>query len=307
MKRNFKEVYEKIYKETKEEIDELKAQNTSKIIKTLLIIVVIVIAMLIASREYKQLRLIIVGAGILISAVSIAIEIDKYKEIYKSKVITTMVHGYSDKLFFSPMSSMTKSEYNSSQFDLGYDEFYTEDEIAGRLEDGSRIKMAQIRTIEETETTDSDGHTQRTRTETFKGMYGFVELKNVIIPNHIEIISNSFFHRYNRSRIEMESSEFEKKYDIIAHDKINATQIFTSDLIEKFIELSKNKRYILQMRIMNSKIYFRFRCGDVFEPPMISSGISFDLLYKYFSIVNLPIEIIEQIIKNAKAIKGEYD
>lgn len=307
MKRNFKEVYEKIYKETKEEIDELKAKNTSKIIIIILIIAVIVIAMLIASREYKQLRLIIIGIGILITSLLVTIEFSKYKTVYKSKVITTLVHEYNDKLFFSPMSSMTKSEYNSSQFDLGYDEFYTEDEISGRLEDGSRIKMAQIRTIEETETTDSDGHTQRTRTETFKGMYGFVELKNVIIPNHIEIISNSFFHRYNRSRIEMESSEFEKKYDIIAHDKINATQIFTSDLIEKFIELSKNKRYILQMRIMNSKIYFRFRCGDVFEPPMISSGISFDFLYKYFSIVNLPIEIVEQIIKNAKAIKGEYD
>lgn len=307
MKKNFKEVYEKIYKETKEEIEELKAKNTSQILIRISIVAVIVIAMLIASREYKQLILIIIGVGILIASLLATIEFSKYKSLYKSKVITTMVNSYSDKLFFSPKSSMTRSEYNSSQFDLGYDEFYTEDEICGRLEDGSRIKMAQIRTVEETETTDSDGHTQTTWTETFKGMYGYVELKSVNISNHIEIISNSFFHRYNRNRIEMESSEFEKKYDIIAHDKINATQIFTSDLIEKFIELSKDKRYILQMKIINSNIYFRFRCGDVFEPPMISSGISFDLLYKYFSIVNLPIEIIEQIIKNAKAINGEYN
>lgn len=303
MKKNFNEVYEKIHKNSKTELDELRKKNTTDVIMLLLIIGVVAFT---TSLIDKALPIIVICMGAIVFITAVARRNNNYRAIYKAKVIKNIVRGYSDNLTYSPVSTISRRDYNYSGFDTNYDDFYTEDEISGKLEDGSIIKMAQISTIVETTTTDSEGNTETTRTETFRGIYGYINIKDVIIPNRIDVTNNSFLKTYDQNRIEVESAEFEKKYDITTINKLNAMQIFTSDLIEKFVTLTAEEKYVLQMRIEGSIIYFRYKCGEVFEPPKLSSGVTFDLLYKYFSIVNFPIEISEQIIENAKAIKGEY-
>lgn len=303
MKNNFNDIYENIYKNSKIELDELKKKNTSEVIMLLLIIGIVTFVIYYIN---KVTAIFVACMGLIVFVTTVARRSYTYRALYKERVIKSIVRGYSNNLEYSPISKMSRREYDRSGFDRNYDYFYTEDEISGKLEDGSTIKMAQIATVEETTTVDSEGNKQTTRTETFRGMYGYIYLNTVLIPNIIEVTNNSLLKTYAQNRIEVESAEFEKKYDITAMDRLNAMQIFTADLIEKFINLNANERYILQMKIEDSIIYFRFRCGEVFEPPKLSSGITFDLLYKYFSIVNFPIEISEKIIENAKAIKGEY-
>lgn len=305
MKNSFNEIYEKIYKTSKEELETLKKKNTRDVIYLLLIIGVIAF---IASFIDRIVPLIVIFMGMICFITFVAIMSTNYKALYKTKVIKTIVKDYSDddNLDYYPISTISRMEYNASGFDIHYDDFHSEDEISGTLEDGSRLKMSQVTTIEETETVDSEGNRQTTRTVTFSGMYGYIKLNDLIIPNRIDVSSNSIFKTYAKNRIEVESAEFEKKYDISALDRLNAMQIFTADLIEKFVDLNSENKYILQMRIEDSIIYFRFRCGNVFEPPSFSTGVNYDLLYRYYSVINFPIEISEEIIKNAKAIKGDY-
>lgn len=194
---------------------------------------------------------------------------------------------------------MSAHDYRRAEFDNLFDKFRTEDEITGSLADGSKIKMAQIATFEEREVRDSEGHIHKEETETFRGLYGIVVLTNPIL-NNINISSNSFLRKYDTARIEVDSAEFEKRYDLYALDKLNAMEIFTSELIEMFINLKKN--YAFELKVFGNCIYFRYRCGEMFEPPALKSGVTFDLLFKYFSIIDFPVGIIEKIIDNNKSI-----
>lgn len=300
MRKNFNDIYEKIHKESKEELDKLKSKNTKDTIMLLLIISILVFTL---NFIDKLIMLITLFFGMIVFITFVAKHSHNFRALYKSKVIQILVNGYSEKLHYYPLSTMTKAEYAASGFDYDFYKMTAEDQINGFLEDGSSIKMSEVTTIKREEYRNEDGTVETREYETFRGLYGYIRLKNPIF-NLIRLKSNSILERYTESRIELESAEFEKKYDLHATNKLEAMQIFTSDLIEKIIKLNYNERCGFELKIEGEMIYFRYRCGEIFEPPTLSSGVDFNLLLKYFSIINFPVEVIETVIENAEHARG---
>lgn len=298
MKVNFNNIYEKIYKASKEELSNIKKKNTKDILMLLMIIGILLLILFFVNKVLMAMALF---SSFIVFIIFVSKKENKFREIYKFEVIRTLVEEYSKDLKFSPLSSLTRREYANSRFDINFDRFRTEDEINGKLSQGDTIKMAQVTTYKEEYVDDGNGGTEKREVMTFNGLYGYVIL-NTPIFNNITITTNYNAKRYDKNRIEVESSEFEKLYDLYAIDKVHAMEIFTSELIEKFVKLNENKKYIFNMKIENSTIYFRYRCGEIFEPPRLSEGVDFKLLYKYFSTINFPIEIIEEIIEKSKAV-----
>ena len=178
--RSFEVVYSKIYDSCKQRLQEVKMSN-NKFLLGLGIIFIIICLLVYIIRDTR----IYVGITIFMSlAIFLGFMISgniRYRKEYKQHVIEGLVKGYNERFYFDPKMGVPRMEYVISNFDRNFNEFYSEDRIYGRFEDGSNFQMSEVVTHYVQTYTDSEGNKQETRQETFRGMYGVVRLnKNIV-------------------------------------------------------------------------------------------------------------------------------
>lgn len=293
--RSFEVVYSKIYDSCKQRLQEVKMSN-NKFLLGLGIIFIIICLIVYIIRDTR----IYVGITIFMSlAIFLGFMISgniRYRKEYKQHVIEGLVKGYNERFYFDPKMGVPRMEYVISNFDRNFNEYYSEDRIYGRFEDGSNFQMSEVVTHYVQTYTDSEGNKQETRQETFRGMYGVVRLNKNIV-SEIHIVNDSYKRRYDHNRVEMDSSEFEKYFDLVTGDKVLAMRIFTSDLLEKYLDIVRFNKNGFEVKIVDNLMFFRYRTNQLFEPPMFSDGVSKELLRKYYQVVYYPIEIIRATIE----------
>ena len=154
--RNFKEIYDNIYQNCGPEIEKKRKETLKKDILAFAIAVVVWVLIL-ASGLSRLIFVFIILFIITIIALSIAIvKINKqYKKMFKENVINEIVKQSNPSFVYSDNKGIRETEYSESKFDFGWDRYHSEDMIEGKLEDGSLLKMSQVHTEEEHETTDS--------------------------------------------------------------------------------------------------------------------------------------------------------
>jgi hypothetical protein len=226
-----------------------------------------------------------------------------YSKVYKENVIAELIKGVDDHLNYDYGRGISESLYRRANFNMHYDVYSSEDYISGRLESGITVEMAQVRTEEWRESTDSDGHSTSNLVTTFCGLYGYINLTEHL-QTDFSIRKNRKMAELNRSRIEVDSAEFEKKFDCFSKEKIRTMQLLTSDIIEKFVEFSDkvlNKRGF-EIHCVGKEIFFYISNGDIFETSTFKKALNFDELYKYYNMIDFPITIAEEFSKRAKEI-----
>jgi hypothetical protein len=302
-KANFNEIYNELYMKNSKDFEDLRK---GVIVKSIVIIAFAVILecffiKFITNGKYSS------GASFIYLSIMFLMVIIPFilKQIfntfaynYKSKIIKALVEYSNPSYTFSSQSGVSSREYNESGFDTSWDEFYSEDGVKGTIENDITVRMSQVKTIKETTYTDEDG-THESKTVTFLGLYGIINLPFTSLVN-LSIFPNSKFSMFDKSRIDMESSDFEKYYDVYSNDRVGTMEILTPESVEKLIELKnsykgKAKIYI---KVCENKIYFRIGCGDIFEPPKFKNSMGFDVLYDYFQIIDTPRAIYESMIDN---------
>lgn len=297
---SFEQIYNKIYASCKASLQDVKNKN-NKCMLVLILIMIVVNFVVYIHPTYKT------GIGLSISIsvcifMIIAISANaNYRRLYKQYVIQGIIKGYNEKYYYDAKLGVMKTEYLLSDFDRSFDEFYSEDRVYGKLENGENFQMSEVVTHVVERTRDDDGNVREDRTETFRGLYGIIRLqRNTLSEIHIK--SNSNFRKYSKDRVEMESSEFEKYYDCMTVDKISTMRVFTSDLIEKYLEITKYYNNVIEVKISQDRIFFRFKTNQLFEPPMFTSGLSKELLKSYFRVIYYPIEIMKATIENINSV-----
>ena len=160
--------------------------------------------------------------------------------------------------------------------------------------------MAEVHTEEEYE--DEDGH--KHYSTLFQGLFGVTEFDNLYNGTITIRSDNKFFNLFkDKDRIEMDSSEFEKYFEVVADDKIQAMQIFTSDVMDKMIDFINNSKIKFELTITRNKIYVRFKTGPVFEANIFKSSVDFDTLKKVFDIINFTFDITKALVKSINDTK----
>lgn len=296
MKRNFNEIYQEIYKNGVKELTILKRNHNVSILVFFALFILTIIIFITQKRFTPILMVSIVT--VIVSLVILMREQYNYKKGFKELVIKRLVYLYNPKFVYIPSSGVTRNEYIESFFDSHFDRFYTEDLIKGAINDEYSFKIAQVKTQVEEVETDSNGNSEIETHTLFSGLFGIVEIKDSMIMK-MDITSNNFLNKYHKSRIEVDSSEFEKKYDMFSTDKVRTMEIFTSDIIEEFNKFEEETGYVMQIKVVPNRLYFRISCGESFEAPMIKDALSYDYLYKNFRMIDFPIDIITKMINNA--------
>lgn len=293
MKKDFEEIYNELYSEC---IKDLKKENAKVIehvgkIVFILFFINILIFIFIA---YKTIFIISSVTSIVILIYDYDNSRERYRAKYKHYVISNIVKKYNENLSYDPNGSLTSIEYKQSYFDNRFNEFYSEDKVYGKLKNGDRIKASEITTYNIDEFISTNG-IEEIKTQTFRGFYGYVELeKNILLE--INIMGNKKAQKYNKKRIEIDSSEFEKYYDFTTDNKIKAMEIFTPDLTEKYIDIININKHLFEVKIKDDRLYFRYNCGDMFESPLYGGGLDRAYIEYYYNLIACPLEVIERTI-----------
>ena len=99
----------------------------------------------------------------------------------------------------------------------------------------------------------------------------------------------------------MDSSEFEKYFDVSATNKIIGMQLLTADIMEELIDFVNKTNMKYDIVINNNNIYLRFHSGTMFETGSLKKGaIDKDMIQKYFYMLNFTYNLSDKIINVVK-------
>lgn len=299
--RNFNEIYEKIQREKNPILETLQKRKNISGVAIFVVLIILFISMKYIDMSFGFLaffaiiEICIVTTYIIFSS--------KYRALFKQTVIANLVKAYDSGLDFNGKYGVSEAEYNRAGYREYYDIFHSEDLISGSIDNEFYIKMSEVKTEREETTTDSEGNTTTHYVTVFRGLYGYIDVKDKFLP-YFEVCSNKFFGKYNKTRIEIDSAEFEKYYDLYTEDKIRTMEVFTSELIEKFNDFKNSLTSPIQVKVQNGTLYFRLRMKDSFEAPTFGKALDYQILYHNFMLIDEPIKLFTKIFENAKDVHG---
>ena len=301
--KTFEEIYENIINKNGEELNkavkELKNKNKKLAITALilcLIIDIIYIILKINKNLYTIMFTILINLIIIVISSVIAItakERKKYLELYKKRIIKSIIDNFYNNVKYLPFEKMPENIYKEVNYE-NYNKYYSDDYFIGLIDNKNKIEMAEVVTKEERTYEDSEGNTKSQDILKFKGLFSKIEIEKSI-ENELQISKNN---KSKRNKVEMDSQEFEKSFDVNCTNKIVAMQILTADIMEELISFKKKYKIEYDIYIKNNIIYLRFHCGNMFEAGNLKKGIvDKNLLEKYFNILNFTYKVSNKLIK----------
>ena len=306
--RSFEELYNEFENDREiQEVGKKVSIENKKRKRAILIACLIINSIIIGIIVYKKISLMYVFMflvpilfanliAILIISLVFGKERRNYLPIFKEKIIKNMINSFFESAEYFPNKMMPKEIYREGKYE-NYDRYHSDDYIEAKIDGKYFIDMAEMHTQREETYTDSDGDTH-TRTYTlFHGIFAKVIMEKSINSN-LRITSN--YSGYS-NRLEMDSSEFEKEFNVFASDKIIGMQILTADIMEEILEFKKEIKNNFDIFINENNIYLRFHCGAMFEPHIGKKQILDEKSLKmYYNILKFTYELSNKIIKTVE-------
>lgn len=291
---SFEEIYEQILISCSDRLKDVKKKN-NKFLLVVLSVLLVVNFVIFIIPEVKFVISLSLSISVCLLLFLYLSGNGNYRRIYKDTVIESLIKGYNSRFYYDSKTGITKSEYGMSHFDDKFNEYRSEDRIFGTLEKGDNFQLSEVTTMEVIKSKDSSGRIQESKKQTFRGMYGIVRLTKNTLSN-IHIASNNSMKKFTKNRVEVDSTEFEQYYDCLTRDRVDAMRIFTSDLIEKYIEIVRDNKYGFELKIVDNMMYLRYKTNQVFEPPMFKTGLEKDFVKKNYKIIYYPLEIMKSTV-----------
>lgn len=229
-------------------------------------------------------------------------KVDEYKTDFKTKVIKSLLNSFNENFEYFPSIGISSTIYNEAEFEK-YDSYKSEDLIQGKLRNNCNFSMAEVLT----EHVRIDSDENRHYYTIFCGMLAKVKTpkpfntgiylrKNRKDKNLLDMAFKTNLP-FDNLRVELDSQEFEKIFDVYASDKIIAMQLFTSDTMQLFIDFQKEMNMDYELTIKNNCIYIRFMTGKMFEAARLTkTSLDKNTLYKYYRVLDFTFSLADKLI-----------
>lgn len=295
--KSFNEVYEEIYKSNHEDLENLRKDRAKKTVALTVVAIIGIFLIMKSFTRYGSFTIVfpwMFVLSIMLLVIISATNKGKFTTVFKQKVIEPFVKNIDKNLNYYSQKGIGSVLYRKGEFE-SFDLFSSEDLIEGLLDEKYAIRMAEVHTQEETRDSDGNRHTYTL----FHGIFGNVECAKDIgttlkVRTDKGMLGNIFS---GKSKIEMDSAEFEKYFDIYAENKIIAMQILTSDIMAMMIEFKEESKIKYELTIKQNQIYIRFHTGEVFEPKMFTHSLDYDMLKRYYDIIEFIFKVSREINK----------
>lgn len=321
--RKFNETYAKISSKYKYSIESQRKELKSKILKTnvrntLLVLLFLIIGIFI------ELAVILMGIVVVFCLISYANILEARKQYIKSykkniiegfiKVVDERLNYYSEEVRKADVlfpsyehevnqyektnrqqikENLTKSQEYINLVELNdmlelirYDDY-----ISGIIGEDIKIDMANIM---------AEYKVMYSATRNF--FYGILSVTKIDknIKDSIFIKKKQILA--SKEKLQMDSYEFEKMFDVYSKDRNLATRILTSEIMQTIVDFSKKNNIELEIYIKDNNIYLLFNVGQMFEPKVYANTIKKKDLYKYYKILLFVVEMTSKINKEIREI-----
>lgn len=307
MKKNFEELYNDFMSDNNDELieamNQIKKDKRKRLVLSLSICSIVDVFMLLSiftssatAMPVYVLEMIMLNVGIiLISFIFFNKGARKLRSIFKEKVIGKLLHNFYDDITYTPNKGISSDIYDDGRYKESYNKYYSDDLMVAKVDKKYPIKMAEVETIKEETSKDSDGNISTSTYNIFHGLFGVIEMDKSI-NNDMYIFQGKTF--FNKKRLEMDSEDFEKIFDVTSKNDIITTQLLTHDVMAMLVDFYNKTKMNFDIGIYNNKIYFRFETGNVFEMRSIKKGI-YDKkpIERYFNILKFVEGVTNLIIK----------
>ena len=242
-----------------------------------------------------------------------------FRKDYKNDIISSFINLINPNLRYDPNVEIevVSAEYRKAGFDnKKFNKVYADDNIEGFIDNSTFIKMcefeAEFRIVTETDIKIDKGlqsilkkdkftHTHIHEDEQiFRGIFAQSECEANVEPC-VRILKNKT-KIPNENRVELDSTEFEKYFDVYSDNKIVAIQVLTSDVMMMLLDFYNKHKIDYEILLRNRKIYIRFWVGPMFEPAIFKSSMNKKILLQYFGILKFVLDVTKGINKNLKNI-----
>ena len=217
-----------------------------------------------------------------------------YNEKYKEIVIEKMLKEFFDDVDYVPKKQMPENIYKSV-FESYYDYYMSDDYMDALIDNKYKISMADIYTASREEYEDINGFKEFRTMTIFSGIFAKINLGKSI-KNKIEIIQN--FGINGRTKVNMDSREFESFFDVYATDNIVAMQILTHEIMDFLVSFKKILNESYDVIIDNDCMYIRLHIGKMFESKLNSKElIDKQSTEKYYNIIDFIYVLSKELIE----------
>ena len=101
----------------------------------------------------------------------------------------------------------------------------------------------------------------------------------------------------SNKRLKMDSSEFEKYFDVQASNQIIGMQLLTADVMEELVDFENKTKMKFDIFIKGNELYLRFHSGEMFEPTNFKNGpLDKNSIQKYFYMLNFTYNLSNKLI-----------
>lgn len=236
----------------------------------------------------------------------------KFNSLYKDRIIQTLIANFYTNLEYFPNKEMPEYIYEKLDYE-DYDTYESDDYFEALIDNKYSIQMAEIKT-ERIETDDYNfnnknmyrtpyekqfdrynvGNTNTRHITEFHGLFSKIVIDKSI-NSTLKIMPNSIIS-LDSNKLNMDSSEFEKYFDVSASDKIIGMQLLTSDVMQDLVNFKIKTNIQYDITIINNEIYIRFHSGEMFEAENINNSLNKAEIEKYFYMLNFTYNLSKKLI-----------
>lgn len=222
----------------------------------------------------------------------------EYNRLYKEEIVEDLLKNFFDKVDYIPKKEMPEIIYNECKQYERYDNYYSDDYMEGTIDNKYSIKMADVETEEERRVRNSDGEMETETVTLFSGLFATIYMKKSI-KDELVIKENNTI--WKKDRLEMDSDEFEKLFDVSASDKIKGMQLLTHDIMDLLITFRTQWKIPYDIVINNNIMYIRLHTGDMFESSFSNKKVIDETITKkYYNTVGFIYSLSKEMIKNVE-------
>lgn len=218
-----------------------------------------------------------------------------YSKKYKEDIMKSALKEYDSELTYYPEGCIPEPQYELANFE-SYDTYHSEDRINGSI-NGYDFIMADVHVQDRREDSDGDTH----YVTLFNGPVAILTL-----PEYIDLdlaIVNNKIKLFNGTRVEIDNPEFEEIYDVFSNDQVTAMRVLTPAVTTKILDMYTKYEFHFEVKIIKNQLYFRFHCGELFEPNPSDVHAEAIGVAMYFEILNGIKEIMGEIIEATKFLR----
>lgn len=310
--KDFEDLYNELINKNESELsklwEETKKEKIKRITLILVLIAIVDIAIIfvmssqIHSVENTEFCIMVISPIIfcdVIIATIISIlmrgKAVNYNSAYKENILEKLIKNFFDEVDYIPKKGMPAGIYDEGKYNEYYNRYYSDDYVDAKLDNKYDMKMAEVHTVYESTHTDSDGHTHTDRVTKFHGL--FVKIKmDKSIKNNLIIKQDKSIRK--KEKLEMDSTEFEKLFDVSSEDNIIGMQILTPDVMELLIDYRNYLKRPFDICIYQDTIYIRVHCGTMFEAKINSKTfVDKEKTEQYYNMLRFVYKLTKEVIK----------